>query len=49
MSSIMTQCFWVVCEFEDGKDELTEGELAEQESAEQESVKEECCSVGDII
>lgn len=39
----------MVCEFEDGKDELTEGELAEQESAEQESVKEECCSVGDII
>lgn len=44
----------MVCEFEDGEDELTEGELAEQESAEQESaeqelVEEEQHSVGDIM
>ena len=31
----------MVCEFEDGEDELTEGELAEQELAEQESAEQE--------
>ena len=39
----------VLCELEDGEDELIKGELAEQELSEQELVEEEQCSVGDIM